>query len=86
MNDDGSLVVAARPPMVSWSKVIIAADNQTPTTPTGPCGAGKTYQTYEVCIPTGSGRGMYGTVQACSQSEAATQASRNGWRFGACTF
>lgn len=86
LNDDGSLVVGSRPPMVYWSKVIIGPDNQAPTPPTGPCGAGKTYQIYPVCIPTGVGRGMNGTIQACSQSEAATQASRNGWSFGACTF
>lgn len=88
LNDDGSLVVAAGVPMAAWSKVIIGPDQAptTPTTPTGPCGAGKTYQIYPVCIPTGVGRGMNGTIQACSQSEAATQASRNGWSFGACTF
>lgn len=86
LNDDGSLVVGSRAPSIAWSKVIVGPDQQAPTTPTGPCGAGKTYQSYQVCIPTGGGRGMFGTVLACSQSEAATIASRNGWRFGACTF
>lgn len=91
LNDDGSLVVGD-PSLVlinPWSKVIVGPDTQAPTpptTPTGPCAGGRPYQTYQVCIPTGGGRGMFGTIQACSQSEAATQASRNGWSFGACTF
>jgi hypothetical protein len=59
----------------------------TPTIPpTGPCGDGRPYLSYEVCIPTGGGRGMYGTVQACSQSEAASRARYNGWTLGACSF
>lgn len=88
LNDDGSLVVGDQSYVVvnRWSKVIVGPDNQAPTTPTTPCPGGRTYQTYQVCIPTGGGRGMFGTIQACSQSEAATKASRNGWTFGACTF
>ncbi|MEV4778122.1 hypothetical protein [Burkholderia sp. LMU1-1-1.1] len=88
LKDDGSLVVGEQSGVLinPWSKVIVGPDNQAPTTPTGPCPGGRTYQTYQVCIPTGGGRGMFGTIQACSQSEAATQASRNGWTFGACTF
>ena len=75
--------VAVPPRTVLWE---LSGGPAAPTPPTGPCGAGKTYQIYPVCIPTGVGRGMNGTIQACSQSEAATQASRNGWSFGACTF
>lgn len=87
--DTGSLEVGAFPPLLNlWSTLIVGVDTTTnpqPPQPTGPCN-GRPYQIYPVCIPTGGGRGMNGTVTACSQSDAATAASRNGWRFGACTF
>lgn len=90
MCDTGTLEIGAFPPLlVTWSTLIVGVDTANPDPkppqPPGPCN-GRPYLPYPVCIPTGVGRGMNGTVTACSQSEAATIASRNGWRFGACTF
>lgn len=80
-------VTNAPPSLFTWTKIIIPADTSVPpTTPSGPCGNGSNYNIYPVCIPTGGGRGMNGTILACTQSEAATKASRNGWSFGYCTF
>lgn len=90
ISSDGALTALVNAPLSPTRTVIweLPGAPPPPTPPEGPCGVGRFYQSYPVCMPfnTGHGNGMNGTILACSQTEAAAKASRNGWRYGICNW